>query len=400
MATIDDILGNGGGGTPPPKGSAEWLEQNHSTPPASSPAKGTQEWAEQNSGANAPVTSSTSTTTAPNKEKPTQSTAKGQTAESGGLSYVDLFNKLNPYKPPTEEELAKEKKRQKRDQIFAAIGDGISALSNLFFTTQYAPNMYTGKDTMSEQTQIRYDRLKKERDANNIAYYNGLIKAMKADDDKADNERKWQRMLDLDKKNDDRYNEGIKHRNEREKIADDRYDDELARKKERDDVADDHWQKNFDEGKRRANQAHNRAIQAQKDNKDLRERQIAATGARAVRGKQLGFSDGDGNQVSIYENVWKGSMQQVYDVMLSDLAPEGEKERKSFERQMKKLDTQQEKEDYVKQNWHKSPKAAAIMLSLSKLDPATMTSTIEEDDEGDGLGWGNSSGENDNETDW
>lgn len=46
---------------------------------------------------------------------------------------------------------------------------------------------------------------------------------------------------------------------------------------------------------------------------------------------------------------------------------------------MKKLDTPQKKEDYVKQNWHKSPKASAIMLSLSKLDPATMTSELNDE---------------------
>ncbi len=180
----------------------------------------------------------------------------------------------------------------------------------------------------------------------------------------------------------------------RERVADQRYSDEFARKKERDKVDDDKWQKSFDENKRKADRTHNLAVQTQKDNKDLREKQIKATGARSARGKQLGFSDGDGNQVSIYENVWKGSMQQVYDVMLSDLAPQDEKERRSFERQMKKLDTQQKKEDYVKQNWHKSSKAAAIMMSLSKLDPATMTSGIDE-----GLGWGRNSGNN-NETDW
>lgn len=70
---------------------------------------------------------------------------KQEGSDGGALSYAELFKKLNPYTPPTDEELAKEKKKQKRDQIFAAIGDGISALSNLYFTTQGAPNMYSGK---------------------------------------------------------------------------------------------------------------------------------------------------------------------------------------------------------------------------------------------------------------
>lgn len=66
------------------------------------------------------------------------------------LSYEEMFRQLYPYKPPTHEELEKERKKQRREQIFAAIGDGISALSNLYFTTQYAPNMYSGRNTASQ----------------------------------------------------------------------------------------------------------------------------------------------------------------------------------------------------------------------------------------------------------
>ena len=46
MATYDDILGNGGG-TPFPKGSKEWHEQQQDGSSAPPPVKGTQEWVEQ-----------------------------------------------------------------------------------------------------------------------------------------------------------------------------------------------------------------------------------------------------------------------------------------------------------------------------------------------------------------
>ena len=192
MATYDDILGNGGG-TPFPKGSKEWHEQQQDGSSVPPPVKGTQEWAEQKA-ATAPVVTYlkpdiTTTQTPPTKQ---------EGSEGGALSYAELFKKLNPYTPPTDEELAKEKKKQKRDQIFAAIGDGISALSNLFFTTQYAPNMYTGKNTMSERTRVRYDRLMKEREGKEKEYYAGLMKAKIADEEKADRDRKWQRLVHLD----------------------------------------------------------------------------------------------------------------------------------------------------------------------------------------------------------
>lgn len=115
------------------------------------------------------------------------------------VSYEEMFRLLNPYKPPTQEELEKERKKQRREQIFAAIGDGISALSNLFFTTQYAPNMYRPAETQSEKTRKRWDKLTSERNANMTAYINGLMRARQADDAYNDNERAWQRQLGLDK---------------------------------------------------------------------------------------------------------------------------------------------------------------------------------------------------------
>lgn len=115
------------------------------------------------------------------------------------MSYEEMFRQLNPYKPPTPEELEKERKKQKREQIFAAIGDGISALSNLYFTTQYAPNMYRPTETASEKTRKRWDKLTAERNANMTAYINGLMRARQADDAYNDNERAWARQLGLDK---------------------------------------------------------------------------------------------------------------------------------------------------------------------------------------------------------
>ena len=343
MATLDEILG---GSPPKSEGNANKGTGNGSTSPT------------PHSGAEKPKT----------QEQPKPATSGG-TTESG---YEALYRQLNPYTPPTAEELEKEKKKQRRDEIFAAIGDGVMALSNLFFTTQGAPNMYNGRETMSERTKVRYDKLIKDREERNTAYFNGLMKAKQADADNAHRERSWKRQLGLDQETRDRYNENIAHRNERERIADERYNAEQEEGKRR-------WQATYDENKRRADRSHNFNVQQHKDNVAVRKEQAKATAAKAVRGKQLGFADGNGNQVSIFENVWKGSMQQVYDAMLADLAPTDEKERTRWERQMKKLDTPQKKEDYVKQNWHKSPKASQIMLTLSSIDPANMTSELNDE---------------------
>lgn len=137
------------------------------------------------------------------KTTPTVTDVKN-TAEPKRMSYEEMFKMLNPYQPPTKEELEKERKKQKREQIFAAIGDGISALSNLYFTTQYAPNMYTGVNNASKRTRERWDKLTAERNANMTAYINGLMRARQADDAYNDNERAWARQIGLDKAADER----------------------------------------------------------------------------------------------------------------------------------------------------------------------------------------------------
>ena len=229
--------------------------------------------------------------------------------------------------------------------------------------------MYDGANTLSGRARVRYDKLLNDHKEHLSSYINSKIYARQLDAEDAHRERSWQRQLQVDQDARDRLAESIKQREERER-----------KEREKEEEANRRWQETFNENKRRSDRSHDLQVKRHNDNVAMRREAAAATRARGVRGKQLGFSDGNGNQVAIYENVWKGSMQQVYDVMLEDLAPTDETERRKWERQMKKLDTAQKKEDYVKQNWHKSAKASAIMLALSKLDPASMTSELNEED--------------------
>lgn len=103
--------------------------------------------------------------------------------KKSAMKYADMFVAMEPYKEPTKEELEKERKKEKRERLFAAIGDGISALSNLFFTTQYAPNMYDpNKETNSERVENYWTKLRDEREANRRRYVDGYLKAKQADD--------------------------------------------------------------------------------------------------------------------------------------------------------------------------------------------------------------------------
>lgn len=117
-----------------------------------------------------------------------------------------------------------------------------------------------------------------------------------------------------------------------------------------------------------------------------------AQNAKAARGKQTAFSDGKGNNLAIYDNVWKGSMQQVYDILEQELRAEDEKKNGYHaKKRWEERNTAAEKNDFVKQNWHKSERARKLMEVLASLDPATMVST--------GLGWGEEAQTADENTD-
>ena len=120
------------------------------------------------------------------------------------MSYVEMYQRLNPFQPPTEEDLEKERKKAKREKIFAAIGDGISALSNLYFTTRYAPNMYNHENAQSAKVERKWQQLQADRDAQMNAYIRNLMAAKQADDDREDKDRNWKRQIGMDEYNKDR----------------------------------------------------------------------------------------------------------------------------------------------------------------------------------------------------
>jgi hypothetical protein len=152
-----------------------------------------------------------------------------KTATPTRMSYTDMFTKLNPYQPPTQEELANERKKEKREKVFSAISDGISALSNLYFTTKYAPNMYRHENSQSAKTENKWEKLRANRDAQQNAYIRNLMAARQADDERKDKDRNWMRQL------------GIDLYNQTKDAA------EIQYKKDRDATKDDQWQKDHDQ---------------------------------------------------------------------------------------------------------------------------------------------------------
>ena len=207
---------------------------------------------------NAPVVpagGATKAKVAPVKPDDAPATTTTTTADGGThrMSYVEMFQKMSPYKPPTEEELEKERKKEKREKIFAAIGDGIAALSNLFFTTQGAPNAYDPKNSLSAKAQERWDKLKKEREENGRYYTAAYMQAMKNDEEGARDDRNWRHQLEREGVQDQRYADDIAHRDKREGIEDERYDANIKHRDAREAVEDQRWDEQFKESIRQFN---------------------------------------------------------------------------------------------------------------------------------------------------
>ena len=183
----------------PPKGSADWAGQNSGDnapelKPTPNPAPGTLEAHEAQQTVTPPTGGASTTPTPPQPaEAPAASTdTEHQTpalspeqqqrvdATAGTdrqIKTIQDWMDSEENRPETPEQRKKRERREKSKRIIAAVSDGISALSNLFFTTQYAPNMYNHeKGSMTTAVGKRLDQLKAERERKRDQYLNFSLK--------------------------------------------------------------------------------------------------------------------------------------------------------------------------------------------------------------------------------
>lgn len=102
-------------------------------------------------------------------------------------------------KPETEEERRKRERQEKSKKIVSAVMDGTSALANLFFTTQYAPNSYNPQHSALTKTNDRIEALKAERKANEDRYNNFMLKLGDVQNAKAKTLREMQAQQEAQK---------------------------------------------------------------------------------------------------------------------------------------------------------------------------------------------------------
>lgn len=120
------------------------------------------------------------------KEVPPTAEEAQQTAEQTEetprrMSLEEIANHLYATNKPSPEEEEKQRKRERSKAILAAIGDGVSALSNLYHTSKYAPDMSNPGSSLSDNGRKRYDRWKQVRKDNEEKYNNAILRARQGD---------------------------------------------------------------------------------------------------------------------------------------------------------------------------------------------------------------------------
>ena len=76
----------------------------------------------------------------------------------------------------TPEQKKKREKRERLGKIFAAVGDGVAALSDLFFATKGTPSSYNPDTSVYKKVQTREDYLRKEKFDNDMNLLNSKIR--------------------------------------------------------------------------------------------------------------------------------------------------------------------------------------------------------------------------------
>lgn len=100
-----------------------------------------------------------------------------------GMSYVDVFKAI--YGNGEEETVEQKKKRLKRERtnaIISSVGDGLRALSNMYFATKNAKVNHNPEQDMSATMLKRKQLLEAQREKNRAAWLKGYQKAQELDE--------------------------------------------------------------------------------------------------------------------------------------------------------------------------------------------------------------------------
>lgn len=99
------------------------------------------------------------------------------------LSYVDIYEMLNPKHEETPEQRANREKKERVKARIAALGDGLRALSNIYFSTRGAKVIHNPESDMTKVVNKRKEYMDAQREKNQAAWLAGYQRAMALDEE-------------------------------------------------------------------------------------------------------------------------------------------------------------------------------------------------------------------------
>lgn len=104
------------------------------------------------------------------------------------LSYADMYKMLNPEMNETPEQRANREKKERTKARIAALGDGLRALSNIYFSTKGARVVHNPESDMTKVVNKRKEYMDAQRERNRAAWLAGYQRAMALDEEARKND--------------------------------------------------------------------------------------------------------------------------------------------------------------------------------------------------------------------
>ena len=104
------------------------------------------------------------------------------------LSYADMYKMLNPEREETAEQKANREKKERTKARIAALGDGLRALSNIYFSTKGAKVIHNPESDMTKVVNKRKEYMDAQREKNRSAWLAGYQRAMALDEEARKND--------------------------------------------------------------------------------------------------------------------------------------------------------------------------------------------------------------------
>ena len=99
------------------------------------------------------------------------------------LSYADMYKMLNPEQQETAEQRANREKKERTKARIAALGDGLRALSNIYFATNGAKVVHNSESDMTKAVNKRKAYMDAQREKNRASWLAGYQRALALDEE-------------------------------------------------------------------------------------------------------------------------------------------------------------------------------------------------------------------------